>query len=147
MFKRFGVVGSRDFQNSRGDVVFSEALNGEDWKGDEPPLIIFCGACISIDPSLRWGATGVSQNACIPLWFDQNWGSFSSSPLERVLIEVVAKNFAFLKVMLMEYPFGCVEDEPDIHIRLLVASHQRKQCKHSPTAKGTPSRQIPNLYP
>lgn len=33
--KRFGVVGERPCQKSRGEEFPSEALNGDDWNGDE----------------------------------------------------------------------------------------------------------------
>jgi hypothetical protein len=40
----FGDCGSRPCQNNRGEELVSEALNGDDWNGDESPLsTIFCG--------------------------------------------------------------------------------------------------------
>jgi hypothetical protein len=47
VLNRFGVVGSRPCQNSRGEEAPSE-LNGDDWNGDESVLsIIFCVVKIS----------------------------------------------------------------------------------------------------
>jgi hypothetical protein len=47
--KRLGVAGSRPCQNKRGDEFPSDALKGEDWKGDESMLIaIFYSLVVSM---------------------------------------------------------------------------------------------------
>lgn len=46
---RLGVAGSRPCQKSLGDEVPSEALNGDDWNGDESVLRMdFCGPLLAV---------------------------------------------------------------------------------------------------
>lgn len=47
--KRLGVAGSRPCQNNLGEELPSDALNGDDWNGDESTLgIIFCSVWLVV---------------------------------------------------------------------------------------------------